>query len=399
MRKHLAEVVVDRIVAALTRAPERVEVPADARERGRREIVHAGSFEEVNAAFQERGWADGLPIVPPTIAKVERFLAFTDRQPDEVIAVVPPSRREATVWSVAVNGVMAGCRPEYMPVLLAVAEALCDPHYGLEHSGSTAGWAPLITLNGPIIDELGFNCRAGVMRPGNQANTSVGRFLSLFVRNVAGFLPGSSDMGTFGTNFYLVLAENEHDSPWPPLCVDRGFPAGTNLVTVNSVLCMGYHVVTEGTTAKEHLDVLVRRMKMAFRAPVMCYGPEMHPQVVMPPVIARLIAAEGYSKADVQRYLFENARVTAREFDRDLGKDGPAMRAAKEGRLPALFGASDDPERMLPVCHAPEEILIVVSGDPMKNRVFTTNQAGYQGTATSKEIRLPRDWPARLTQR
>jgi hypothetical protein len=173
------------------------------------DIVFRGTFEEVNAHFYEREWSDGLPIVPPTIEKIEEFLSFTHRDPDESLGILKPESRAATIWAVAVNGVMAGCRPEYMPILVALAEAMADPIYGVEHSGNTPGAETLIVLNGPIIKDLNFNYTQGVLRDGFMPNTSVGRFWRLALRNMAGFLLHKTDKGTFGNTFRVVLAENE----------------------------------------------------------------------------------------------------------------------------------------------------------------------------------------------
>ena len=137
-----------------------------------------GTFEEVNAHFYERQWSDGLPIVPPTPQKIEEFLSFTDRAPDESLGILLPESRAATIWAVAANGVMAGCRPEYMPILVALVEAMADPTYGVEHSGNTPGSETLIILNGPIIKDLEFNYTQGVLRDGFMPNTSVGRGLA-----------------------------------------------------------------------------------------------------------------------------------------------------------------------------------------------------------------------------
>ena len=178
-----------------------------------------GTFEAVNAHFYEREWSDGLPIVPPTLEKIQEFLSFTDRAPDDLLGILLPENRAATVWAVAVNGVMAGCRPEYMPILVALAEAMADPYYGVEHSGNTPGSETLIVLNGPIIKDLNFNFTQGVLRDGFMPNTSVGRFWRLALRNIAGFLPHKNDKGTFGNTFRVVLAENEDALAkigWPP---------------------------------------------------------------------------------------------------------------------------------------------------------------------------------------
>ncbi|MGZ5127779.1 MAG: UGSC family (seleno)protein, partial [Burkholderiales bacterium] len=160
-----------------------------------RDIVVRGTLEEINDKFYSEMWTDGMPVFPPTIAHVERFLRHTDRAPDEVIGVCPPDNREATVWNIAVTGVMAGCRPEYMPLLIAVVEAVTDPEFRVQDAGSTPGWEPLITVSGPIVNDLDFNSGASVMRVGRRANSTVGRFLRLILRNMAGFrfAPGAGD--------------------------------------------------------------------------------------------------------------------------------------------------------------------------------------------------------------
>ena len=200
------------------------------------DTVFTGGFEEVNRFFYENGWSDGLPVVPPTRAKVERFLEFCDRDPEAEIGVLAPDNRAATPWNVAVNGVMAGCRPEYMPVLLALVEAMADASYGVEHSGNTPGAETLIVANGPIIRDLGFNYEQGVLRDGFQANTAIGRFWRLMLRNVAGFLPHETDKGTYGGTWRVVLAENEavlRRIGWPTIAADQGLSGDGSAVTVS----------------------------------------------------------------------------------------------------------------------------------------------------------------------
>ena len=163
-------------------------------------------------------------------------LAFTDRDAEEVIGRLSPDNRAATVWNVAVNGVMAGCRPEYMPILIALAEAMADPRYGVEHSGNTPGAETLIVLNGSLIKELNFNYEQGALRDGFQPNTAVGRFWRLYLRNVAGFLLHQNDKGTFGNTWRVVLAENEDaigDMGWTTLSEDLGAAKGENAITIS----------------------------------------------------------------------------------------------------------------------------------------------------------------------
>ena len=164
------------------------------------------------------------------------FLRFCDRPGETALGVLLPDRRRATVWNVAVNGVMAGCRPEYMPILVALVEAMADPRYGVEHSGNTPGAETLIILNGPLIKELGFNYEQGALRDGIQANTTIGRFWRLYLRNVAGFLHHRTDKGTFGNTWRVVLAENEdalRRIGWTTIAEDEGVLAGDSAVTIS----------------------------------------------------------------------------------------------------------------------------------------------------------------------
>ena len=150
-------------------------------------VVFSGNYDDVQEYFYKNLWTDGLPVTPPTRERVDAFLAFTDRKADEVLRVIPQEGREASILSIAINGVMAGCRPEYMPILIAIVDALCDPKYRVEDSGSTPGWEPVVIINGPIIKELDFNYGQGMMRVGRQANTSIGRFVRMYLRNICGF--------------------------------------------------------------------------------------------------------------------------------------------------------------------------------------------------------------------
>ncbi len=175
LRANVFSVTAQQVIDNLLTQPDEQALPP---EPGARDIVFSGTFEDVNAYFYDREWSDGLPIVPPTLEKIEEFLSFTDRDRDQTLGIVLPESRAVTIWSVAVNGVMAGCRPEYMPILVALAEAMADPIYGVEHSGNTPGAETLIVLNGPIIKQLGFNYQQGVLRDGFLPNTSVGPILA-----------------------------------------------------------------------------------------------------------------------------------------------------------------------------------------------------------------------------
>ena len=368
------------------------------------DIVLRGTLDEINDHFYRHFWSDGLPIIPPTPERVERFLGFTDRARDEVLGVCPPANRLATVWNVAVNGVMAGCRPEYMPVLLAVIEAVVDPTYKIEDAGSTPGWESLIVINGPIAKELGFNAGQGVMRTGIHANTSVGRFLRLYLRNLAGFYhaPEGADKGSIGQSFLVAAAENEDavaEIGWQPYSVDRGFNAGENIVTVQSVVAISAPTYTGSENACEHMDVIAdvigNRACGYWSAIGMVYS-NWHPLLMLGPSIARVFAQDGWSKDDIRRHLYEKVTMTAAAAERYAyycGQTGFRVNDyVRKGLLPAAYGESDDPQRLIPVFQRPEWIGIVVAGDWGRNQSKGYVSNHIQGPPVSKPIRLPRDW-------
>jgi hypothetical protein len=197
--------------------------------------VEAGSAEDEFELCFARGWTDGLPVVPPTEARVRRMLAGTTRAADEVVAVVPPALVDLTVEKVAINAVMAGCAPEYLPVVLAAVEAFCTESFnGHGLLCTTMPVGPVIVVNGPIARAIGMNSGGNVLGQGNRANLTIGRALQLVVRNVGGGRPGEIDMATQGNPGKLAFcfAEDEAGSPWEPLSVSRGFAPGASTVTL-----------------------------------------------------------------------------------------------------------------------------------------------------------------------
>jgi hypothetical protein len=386
---------IDELVSLLTNAaPVEASTGRKTTTASPRAIVFKGTLQEVNDYFQERIWSDGLPIIPPTPDAVEAFLAFTDRSPDEVIGLLPPTRLPATVWKVAVNGVMAGCRPDYMPVLLALAEAIADPAFGLEHVGTTAGMTPLIIVNGPITRQLGFNSGQGVMRPQTRANITVSRFLRLLMVNIAGYRLGEADMATFGRNYYPAIAEAEDESPWPPMSVDRGFAPGTNLVTVRGADSIAHSFLSDGP-AENHLRIIAREVARELGGNLLVamerFGGRIAPVVGLTPLVSGILADAGYSKDKVKQWIYEHALIPARLFDEQLARieEGYNLHeSVKRGKLSARFALSDDPERLVPVLHHPDELQIVVCGAPNRNRSFVSGQFGKYGGDVSKEIKL-----------
>jgi hypothetical protein len=399
--KNIEDVLVDQIVRQLTHADAPARSPESLPALADRDIAFSGTFEEVNEFFLQQQWSDGLPIVPPTIEKVEAFLSFTDRSPDEVLGIMHPSLSAATIWNVAVNGVMAGCRPEYMPVLVAIAEVMADPDFGLKHGGSTPGWEAMIIVNGPIRDAIGLDDGQGAQRPGNQANTSIGRFYRLFARNVPRFLPGATDMATFGQMFRAVIAENERaciELGWQPLHVMRGFAADESTVTITSVRAVSDPFATAGESATRHLDYIVDWVKRMIEPYQSSRGYVESHVLLLTPAIAAVLAKAGYSKQDVADYLAQHATVPAHYYEwammqGDHHTPGTTLAGlVANGELPGEWRLSDDPNREVPLLLPQSTWLIVVAGDPLRNRSCIYRQNFKQGYATSKRVRLPRDW-------
>ena len=391
VQKNAAGIMLDQVIKGLTVQPPE-EKPAA--EPGLRDIVFQGSFEEVNEFFYDREWSEGLPIVPPTVGKVEQFLKFTERSADEVIGKLLPDNREATVWNIAVNGVMAGCRPEYMPVLIASVEAMADPAFGQEHLGHTPGTETLIIINGQIIKELGFNYTQGALRPGFQANTSIGRFWRLYLRNVAGFLPHKTDKGCFGGNYRIVLAENEDavaGMGWEPLSVDLGFKAGDNVITITSCTEATQAIEVGAPTAEEILKNIEARMadnhlfiQFFFR------GMRTRPTIVITPAVLKVLSDAGYTKAKVKQHFYENAKLLVSRLSGMIVNR--FYKGIDEGNWPEQLGTSKDTNRYIQMVSSPDDFLIVVSGDPDRDHVLICANNGYIGYPVSKKIELPANW-------
>ena len=401
LRRDIIGVTAEQVIDNLTVMPA---ARSSSGEPGARDIVVRGGFNAVNRYFVAHEYSDGLPVVPPTTPAVEEFLRFTDRKPDEVLGVLLPDRRAATVWSVAVNGVMAGCRPEYMPILVALIEAMADPKYAVEHSGNTPGGDTLIILNGPIIKELDFNFTQGALRDGFLPNTSIGRFWRLYLRNVAGFLLHKTDKATFGNTWRVVLAENDDvlkTIGWPTTGEEMGFKAGDNTVTIARYTGGGSLSSVSGSTPEQLLpylaDSLLRFNNWQITFTTSHGHGTLRPLAVISPIIAETIARAGWSKADVKQFLFDHARMPAWVFERQLRdwnirgvwdlKDDVV-----NGRIPKVFYESDDPDRMVPIVRKPDDFMIAVGGDPLRNNAYVFAHNAFLGYPVGRKIELPEKW-------
>jgi hypothetical protein len=396
--RNVEEVLIDRIADGLTRSTMRRGTKVETSSRDPHEIVFAGTFEEVNRFFSAREWSDGLPIVPPTRDRVERFLEHVDRAPDEEVAVLPSANLRATPWTIAVNAVMAGCLPAHMPLLVAAVEALGDERCSLNNIGSSSGIFPYVLVNGPIAKQLGIACGPQAISRG--PNPAIGRAIGLIVRNIAGFRPGARYMGTFGYPLAFALAENEDESPWQPFHVDQGFSRDSSTVTIGVTNNWGSspapYDTPEKSGAQTALELLCREIigkTRLFNFPGR--GPnaeEVMITLLLSPPVAKALAGAGYSKQDVRRHLHENARMRLADFEWVL-KYTMIMRTTLRERVeagilpPEFLGAPDDRVRVL---SGPEILHVVVCGDPHRNRVMVLE--GGHTRPTTREIRLPPGW-------
>ena len=401
LRRNILEVTAAEVIKNLTDASG---TGMQTSEPKAQDVVFKGGFDAVNQYFLTNEWSDGLPVVPPTKAKVQEFLNYTDHQPNDVLGVLLPDNRAATVWSIAVNGVMAGCRPEYMPILVALVQAMADPVYGVEHSGNTPGGETLIILNGPIVQQLGFNYKENVLRDGFQPNTSVGRFWRLYLRNVAGFLLHKNDKATFGNTWRVVAAENEEVLKaigWSPTSVEMGFKDTDNTVTIARYTGGNVIASVSGSTPEEIMPILADAVSRQTSWQITftvggAYG-TLRPLVLLSPILAEAIAAGGWSKQDVKQYLFEHARLPAWKFEHMLRvwADKPIWNLTEEyaaGRIPKVFCESDDPNRLVPLITRADDFMIAVTGDPLRTNAYVFAHNGRLGYPVGKKIALPASW-------
>jgi len=352
----------------------------------------------ITRRFSELGWSDGLPIIPPTIDRIEEFLTFTRRRPDETIAVLPSANLAATPWTIAANAVMAGCRPEHMPLLIAAVEAMGDERCSLNNIGSSSGIFPYFLVGGPIVERLGIEHGAQLVSRG--PNPALGRAIGLIVRNIAGFRPGASYMGTFGYPLAVTLAEPP-ESPWPPFHAERGFAPDDDTVTVGVTNNWGSspspYATADCSGAEVALELLCReitRKTRLFNFPAI--GPHAENvmiTILLSPPVAQSLAAAGYSKADVRRHLHEHATMRLADYDWVLRytatmRTTAAARVA-EGVLPPQFAG--DPESRVRILSRPELLHIVVCGDPHRNRVMVM-EGGHTEPTTRRVEPPPGGW-------
>jgi thiol-disulfide isomerase/thioredoxin len=335
---------------------ERLQARASNSPLRARRIDIASQDDEFEFLF-DQGMTDGLPVVPPTPERVMRMLSGTRRDPQEVVAVVPPNMGEATVEKVAINAVMAGCRPEYLPVVLAALEAVCTDAFNIHGvMATTMGASPVMVVNGPIRERLGMNAGMGGLGQGNRANATMGRALRLTVRNVGGARPGGTERSTLGSpmKFTMCFAEREERSPWQPLHVERGFAADDSVVSVFAMTSGPVLMVDqESRTASQLVGTFAQCLESAF-------NPKMHfvtnTLLVVCPEHVDTLCKDSWSKAQIRERI---QAVTARSIS-DLTEDDVSATGFAKRKVEQM--TADERARKLPKFRRPEDIHIVVAG-------------------------------------
>ncbi len=321
-----------------------------------------GDFDAVNALVMEKGWGDGLPVVPPTEDRVAAMLQYCDRPWDQPIAKIPPRWGEATPLRLAANAVMAGCEPRYFPLYLLAIEAMCEEPlnlYGVQ--ATTHLCAPLVIVNGPVAKELNINSGHNAFGPGHRANATIGRAIRLALLNIGGAIPALGDMSTFGSpaKYSYLVAENEADSPWEPLHVERGLPLDASAVTVIGAECLHNVNDHESLDGEGVLTTIAGTMCTTGSNDVYYKA---QPLVIMGPEHAKAVAAH-FSKAEAKRFLQQHATLPVSKFSKDN----------IERRIKVTFKdrlANPKPDDLMYAVQKPEDLLIAVIGGAGKHSAF-----------------------------
>ncbi|MCB1686828.1 MAG: redoxin domain-containing protein [Pseudomonadales bacterium] len=321
-----------------------------------RRVEIAPADDEFEFLF-DQGFSDGLPLVPPTPERVLRMLSGTRRDSQECLGEMPPNMGAVTIEKIAINAVMAGCRPEYLPVVIAAAEAVLTEEYNIHGvMATTMGASPVLVVNGPVRERIGMNFQLGALGQGNRANATIGRALRLLVRNVGGARPGGTERSTLGNpmKFTMCFAEHEAHNPWTPLHVERGFEATDSVVTVFTMTSGPVLAVDQDSRSAEQLAGSLG----------LCAESAFHPKahfatdvlLVLCPEHVNTLMRDNYSKADLRTRM---QAVTARPVHELVENEVSAV-----GFKRAMFEAMDAEARARPIpkFRRPEDIHIVVAG-------------------------------------
>lgn len=354
--------------------------------------------------FTKKGYTDGLPIVPPTEARVARMLEWTDRKKDDVLGTVPPADAEATVEHVAINAVMAGCKPEYFPVVVTEIETLLN-RPNLRGAVATTGnvW-PFAVANGPIAKEIGMYSGWGLLGtgPNHQANLTIGRTMTLIIQNIGNSIPGISEKKPLYniSRFGMCIAEDEDNLPksWEPLHVEKGFKKDTSTVTVFDEATWGAIGAGGGRASGVlQIDMLneAKRLAQLHYNPPLGLTPLGNVSLyICTSISAKIYADNGWTKQRFKEFMYENCRVDPRDWYSDYPPD------VREDVLRTVFGSVPHSDWMrwsssLPLFRTPEDIWIVVAGGNVARSVWSVSSHHTDHPGIIKQIALADGTPAK----
>jgi len=334
------------------------------------------AVEAVNEHFHAEGLTDGLPIIPPTPEAVRRMLTYTDLDPQDVVAIVPPMNGQATVEKIAINAVMAGCLPQYLPVVITAVHALADDAFNLYGIlATTHPCSNLVIVNGPIAQELAINAGYNVLGQGWRSNASIGRAVRLIMTNVGGALPGTVDRATQGSpaKYTYCFAENQSQSPWEPFHVTQGFKPTDSTVSVFSLWSVissrgGYWGgLNHAYTAAQEYCFMVQNINLHRSA---C-------TIIMDPIVAKYCYDDGFdTQSKLMTYISENATISAGLYwasDHVAGFNMPAARQALEPYSSYLKAAQRDPNTLIKPFFNPKRMNVLVAGGSTQAISFVTD--------------------------
>lgn len=338
---------------------------------------HDAAWDAVQQELGSRYLTDGLPVVPPTAERVAAMLGHNAYQHAEEIALVPPGFEMATAGDIAICAVMAGCQPEYFPVLVAAVEALSDMHFNLLGIATTTGSAtPIYIVNGPIAEQIGLNGAGNALGSGHRANATIGRAMALILQNVCGAKPGEVDMATLGqpAKYSCCFAENVEQSPWQPLHVERGFAADASVVTVVGIA----GTVEVNDSDSRHADDMAQTFAQSMLIAGVAGGSGLlgggEPLCILPPEWVEIFHRDGYDKQKTKAAIWERAWLP-------VDKLAPAMRSRR------MSAGTDPTAGIIRVAEKPDDLMIVVAGGVGRKAAYAPTWGGTT-KAISREISI-----------
>ncbi len=372
-------------------------------------VVFTGNYDEIEHYFAENGWTDGLPIVPPTPERVAAFLKYTDRPPESVVAVVPPAYRKTTVRLVAVNGVMAGCPPEFMPILIAFTKAMADGNFR-RTLASTHAWTPYCWINGPLARQLELDAGQGEISA--MRNAKIGRFINLAMLNLGGYYIKQNRMGTFGYLMPWCLVEDDRaavELKWRPYHMQQGFQLNDNVLTAASALSWGSNLAPATAEPQKIMELMawdaVEKQQFALGSGT----PFVYRTMLITAQVARDLAKQYPEKEKLEAALIAAARRPAEErayanywanpgsafqpetypLRRHLARIARQENAETTATPPWLAWTGKAALETVPVM-APGKTALLITGDPARNKTMCVPGGGF----VSVRIELPKNWDA-----